>query len=275
MKLQDSRIILTGATSGIGRALALQLAADGARLLLVGRKREALDELKEAVSTSGSHVVQADIATPEGRRAAVDQAGSLLGGVDVLINNAGLSSYALFADEDEAVTERIIQTNLLAPIALTKQVLPSLLAQGSGRIVNIGSVFGAIGFACFSSYSASKFGLRGFSEALRRELEGTGVGVSYVAPRATRTAINSPTVYRMMAAVKMNLDTPEQVAAQIVAALAADRQEVCLGWPEKLFVRINGLWPRLVDSALRSQNRQMKKILQEPTAEDIPQSSKS
>ncbi len=275
MKLQDSRIILTGATSGIGRALALRLAADGARLLLVGRKREALDELKEAVSTSGSHVVQADIATPEGRRAAVDQAGSLLGGVDVLINNAGLSSYALFADEDEAVTERIIQTNLLAPIALTKQVLPSLLAQGSGRIVNIGSVFGAIGFACFSSYSASKFGLRGFSEALRRELEGTGVGVSYVAPRATRTAINSPTVYRMMAAVKMNLDTPEQVAAQIVAALAADRQEVCLGWPEKLFVRINGLWPRLVDSALRSQNRQMKKILQEPTAEDIPQSSKS
>lgn len=275
MKLQDSRIILTGATSGIGRALALRLADSGARLLLVGRKRAALDELKEAVSASGSHVVEADIATPEGRREVVAEAEHLLGGVDVLINNAGLSSYALFADEDEAVTERIIQTNLLAPIALTRQVLPSLLAQGSGRIVNIGSVFGAIGFACFSSYSASKFGLRGFSEALRRELEGTGVGVSYVAPRATKTAINSPTVYRMMAAVKMHLDTPEQVAVQIVAALVADRKEICLGWPEKLFVRINGLWPRLVDSALRSQNRLMKKILQEPAAEDIPQSTKS
>ncbi len=263
MQLQDSRIILTGASSGIGRALALRLADGGARLLLVGRRQEALDEVRGALG-DGHHTLAADISTAQGRHAAVAACLAELGGIDVLINNAGISSYALFEEEDPALSERIIQTNLMAPIALTQQVLPALLAQRRGRIVNIGSVFGSIGFACFASYSASKFGLRGFSEALRRELEGTGVGVTYIAPRATRTAINSPTVYRMMAALKMNLDTPEQVAMQIAAALKAERKERCLGWPEKLFVRINALWPRLVDKALRGQTREMKRILQEP-----------
>ncbi|MFQ5486978.1 MAG: SDR family oxidoreductase [Gammaproteobacteria bacterium] len=268
MQLQDSRIILTGASSGIGRALARRLADGGARLLLIGRRQEALSEVCTALG-EGHHTLAADISTVQGRRAAVDTCQAVLGGVDVLINNAGISSYALFDREDPALSERIIQTNLMAPVALTRQVLPIMLAQGRGRIVNIGSVFGGIGFACFASYSASKFGLRGFSEALRRELEGSGVGVTYVAPRATKTAINSPTVYRMMAALKMNLDTPEQVAMQISAALVAERKERCLGWPEKLFVRINALWPRLVDKALRGQTREMKRILQEmPDSED-------
>ncbi len=262
MKLQASRIIVTGASSGIGQALARHLAGAGARLLLVGRRQAALEETLATLAGEGHGLFAGDVTEAGVRQALVDRAQDVLGGLDALVNNAGVSHYGLFAAEDAALMARILETNLLAPMALSRAVLPVLLAQGRGRIVNVGSVFGSIGFACFASYSASKFGLRGFSEALRRELADTGVGVTYVAPRATRTAINSPLAYRMMEALKMRLDTPEAVAAQIAAAMAAGRDEVCLGWPEKLFVRLNGLWPRLVDRALRGQSREMKGIIQ-------------
>ncbi|OGT92810.1 MAG: short chain dehydrogenase, partial [Gammaproteobacteria bacterium RIFOXYA12_FULL_61_12] len=180
-----------------------------------------------------------------------------LGGIDLLINVAGLLSFRPFAEEDPALLERIVQLNLITPMLLARQALPHLLKAGSGRIVNVGSTFGSIGFAWFSAYSASKFGLRGFSEALRRELDGTGVGVTYIAPRAVRTKLNTGAIYRMAEAVKMNMDEPDWVVAQIMAAIDRDAKDVYLGFPEKLFVRINALLPRLVDSALRQQNRVM------------------
>lgn len=168
-----------------------------------------------------------------------------------------MMSFRPFAEEDPAVLERIVQTNLIAPMAMTRQVLPEMLARGSGRIVNVGSTFGSIGFAWFAAYSASKFGLRGLSEALRRELEGSGVGVTYVAPRAVKTGFNSDAVYSMAEATGMKMDEPVWVAANIIAAIERDAKEVYLGFPEKFFARLNGLLPRLVDGGLRKQNRTM------------------
>jgi len=138
---------------------------------------------------------------------------------------------------------------------LARAVLPTMLEQNSGQIVNIGSTFGSIGFAWFSAYSASKFALRGFSQALRRELAETGVGVSYIAPRAVKTAINSQAVYAMAAAVKMNMDEPDKVAEQIVKNIRKGEKERYLGFPESFFVRVNAIFPGLVDRAVRKQNR--------------------
>jgi len=157
----------------------------------------------------------------------------------------------------------VFNINTLAPMALTHAVLPHMLDKRFGRIVNVGSIFGSIGFPCFASYSASKYALRGFSEALRRELAGTGVGVTYVAPRFTRTPFNNAVVSRMADALKMNQDDPESVAADVIATIEANGTDRYLGWPEKLFVRINAIFPRLVDGSLMKQVDQMRPFASE------------
>lgn len=149
----------------------------------------------------------------------------------------------------------LIETNLTAPMLLTRAVLPHLVRRGYGCIVNIGSVFGAIGFPYNAAYSATKFALRGFSEALRRELADTGVRVLYVAPRATATAMNGPAARALQAETGTAVDAPETVATSIVDALAADRKEVTLGGPERVFTRLNALLPRVVDGPLNRQAR--------------------
>ena len=257
MKLKDSRILLTGAGGGIGSALAMQLAAKGASLALLDRHAGDGDSPCRAIGGTGCHAISVDLLDPSARDAAVEQAATRLGGLDLLINCAGLMSFRPFTEEDPATLERIVQINLVVPMLLARQVLPRFLRQGHGRIVNIGSTFGSIGFAWFAAYSASKFGLRGLSEALRRELEGTGVGVTYVAPRAVRTQLNTGAVYRMAEVTKMNMDDPGWVAGRIVEAIENEAKDVYLGFPEKFFARLNGFLPRLVDGGLRKQNAQM------------------
>ena len=111
-------------------------------------------------------------------------------GIDVLINLAGLMDFQLFSEPDPGMLQQMLLINLQVPMQLAATCCPGMLAQGSGRIVNIGSMFGSIGYPGFAAYSASKFALRGFSQALRRELAGSGVGVTYVSPRGVRTAFN-------------------------------------------------------------------------------------
>jgi short-subunit dehydrogenase len=257
MKLQGARILLTGAGSGIGLATATRLAEAGARLALVGRHPERLAAAVDLVQRRGAKALAFafDLAAGGGHVELVHEARTALGGLDLLVNNAGITSFRAFADEDPARIERIVRTNLVAPMLLARAALPGLIAQGSGRIVNVGSVYGSIGFAYFSAYSATKFGLRGWSEALRRELADTAVGVTYVAPRGVRTALNPDAVYRMSAQVRMQFDAPETVAEAIARAIERDRAEVFVGRPEGFFARINAVFPRLVDAALRRQNR--------------------
>jgi len=259
MNLKGARVMLTGAAGGIGSAIAELLSQRGATLVLIGRNELALRSLTSQISNRGgiAHAVYANLLDPVSRTAAVSQANELVGGIDLLINCAGMSSFHPFPEQSPELLENIIQLNLVTPMLLTRQVLPQMLQRGSGRIVNIGSTFGSIGFAWFTAYSASKFGLRGFSEALRRELEGSGVEITYVAPRAVKTALNTGAVYRMAEATRMNLDEPQWVAKKIVAAIEADVKDLHLGSPEKFFSRLNGFLPRLVDLGLRRQNRMM------------------
>ncbi|GAB4347392.1 MAG: SDR family oxidoreductase [Gammaproteobacteria bacterium] len=266
MKLDNARVLLTGAGGGIGTPLAHRLANAGARLFMVGRD-ETGEQLQETLRSEGAeaHYRYVDLLSDEGAETSVRAARELFGGVDLLINLAGAMSFEAFTAEDPRVTERLLTLNTLVPMRLAHAVLPGMLAQHRGRIVNIGSIFGSIGFAYFATYSATKFALRGFSEALRRELDGTGVGVSYIAPRAVKTGFNSDAVYRMARAVKMNLDQPETVAEAILKAIRRERNETYIGWPEKLFVRINALLPSLVDNGVRKQNREAARFVHPAT----------
>lgn len=253
MELRDKNILLTGAAGGIGRQLAVRLAERGAHLALVDANEEVLKEVGAAVPRS--KIIVGDLSSSQGCLAIADAATEALGQIDILINLAGMMSFRCFEDEDLDVMERIIEVNLLGAMRLTRHVLPAMVERDQGRIINVGSVFGSIGFAYFTAYSASKFGLRGFSEALRRELYDSKIKVMYLAPRAVKTPLNTGRIMRMGKATKMNMDSPEVVVERVLKAIDNDRKEVYIGFPESLFVQINLRFPRLVDKALAAQNR--------------------
>ena len=151
---------------------------------------------------------------------------------------------------------------------LVHDLMPHLRDAMEPVVLNIGSTFGSIGHPGFSAYCASKFGLRGFSEALRRELADTPVRVCYLAPRATRTELNGPRVDALNSALGVQSDAPVLVAAEVLRALQEPaRFRIFLGWPEKLFVFLNSLLPRLVDQALRKQLPVIKRFAHQ---EDMP-----
>jgi short-subunit dehydrogenase len=267
MNISGSTVLITGASGGIGGAIARELAWRGASLILVNRDGDKLERLATELRGSGGKVLTlvGDISQPGMPVQLIEKALGQAGSIDILINCAGVQNFGFFAQESAADMATLFQVNTIAPIALVNAVLPHMLEQGKGKIVNVGSIFGSIGFPCFASYSASKFALRGFSEALRRELAGTGVGVTYVAPRFTKTAFNRNVVARMANALKMNQDEPESVAASVIATIERDDRERYLGWPEKLFVRLNSVLPRLVDPSLIKQVDLMRPFATEST----------
>lgn len=251
MNLAGKRILLTGATGGIGQAIAKQLAAEGASLLLTARDAEALAAV--AAGLPGNHVVCAADLSKAAERARLVDVVSEGKGLDVLINNAGSQQFGWFSALSEAAISRQLLLNLEVPVLLSHHLLPQLAASGEAVILNIGSTFGSIGHPGFSAYCASKFGLRGFSEALGRELADTGIRVSYLAPRATRTSLNAPAVNALNDALGTHSDSPEQVAAAVIRMLLDGSRRRHLGWPERFFAWLNQVLPAVVDRALRQQ----------------------
>ena len=245
-------ILLTGASGGIGNALAHSLAARGHRLLLQGRNKMALEQLCDSLPGQHRHqVLIADLCDRQQRAALMQTCSALPGGVDVLINNAGVARFALLADTDDTAMHSILETNLLVPMALTRDLLPLLQRSHHSAVINIGSAFGHIGHPGFSIYGASKSGLHGFTEALRRELGDCQVKVHYLAPRAVDTSLNTEAVVSLNRALGNRSDSPQQVARQCVTLLEGRRSaRRFMGWPERLFIKINALLPSLVDGAL-------------------------
>lgn len=259
MEIASRHILLTGATGGIGAATAGTLAAPGTKLTLVARDPARLRELADrlALSCGGVATVAADLSVSSVAADVVAQATDAQGEIEVLVNCAGINDFGRFAVAAPDTIDIMVATNLLAPVQLTRAVLPGMLARGRGRIVNVGSVMGGVGFAGFGVYCATKFGLRGFSEALRRELRGSGVSVAYVAPRYTRTALNTVAMDRMAQAVRMNTDAPETAARAIAAAVDGSKADHVIGLVERLLVRFNGLLPGVMDISLARLNRRM------------------
>ena len=249
MQLNGRTALLTGAGGGIGAAMARALSGAGVRLILVGRTAAPLQAL--ATELRGGHQpLVADLTTADGRDSVQRLCAALPGGLDILVNNAGISDFGAFEAQPPARLQALIDTNLLAPMLLTQALLPALRRAPRGLIVNVGSAFGAIGHPGFAAYCAGKFGLRGFSEALRRELADSTVGVLYLAPRATATAINSNRVLELNSALGNRVDPPEVVAQALLRQLRRERPRYTLGRPERVFTRLNALLPDLLDRAL-------------------------
>lgn len=265
MRLNEARVVLTGASGGIGLAITEALCARGARVLAVARHREALDPL---LSRYPQHLnwVSADLTLLADRRNVL-AAAEAFDGINLLINAAGVNHFAMLEQLDDSDINAMLAVNISAPICLTKALLPLLKQADSAMVVNVGSTYGSIGYPGYASYCATKFALRGFSEALRRELADTRVGVLYVAPRATRTRMNSPAAQALNDALKSSVDDPQTVAAAVLHAIAGDRRDLYLGWPERFFVRLNGLLPNLVDRGLRKQLPLVRHLSQKPDNE--------
>jgi short-subunit dehydrogenase len=181
MKISDANIVITGASTGIGRATALVLAQKGARVTAAARDEARLREL--ANEQPGITPVRADITSESDRAALVAAAGD----VDVLINNAGLGYHGLVESMPADTVRGLMELNVLALIDLTQRVLPGMLARGRGHIINVGSVAGFVGVPAEAVYSATKFAVQGFNDGLRRELRGRGIQVSLIAPGPIKT----------------------------------------------------------------------------------------
>lgn len=255
MNLHDARALVTGASGGIGAAIVSEIVRGGGEALLAGRDEQSLRQLARSIDPDGNcvRVHVADVTRECDRNGLVEAATTWCGGINVLVNNAGVASFGAFARMRPEDLEQSFAVNALAPMQLCRALLPHLQRQPVAHIVSIGSVFGAIGYPGHAAYSASKFALRGFSEALRRELGDTVVRVHYLAPRATRTRFNSAAVEELNAQLAVATDPPERVAAAVRRMLESGQAEATIGWPEKLFVRINGILPRLVDRSLARQ----------------------
>ncbi|MBE9538772.1 MAG: SDR family oxidoreductase [Proteobacteria bacterium] len=249
MEMKDKTVVLTGAAGGIGAAIALLFAQQGAQLILVSRNPDKLEALNNELP-GGRHIrVVADLSAPEGRQHLLEACG---GGVDILVNNAGVNHFGLLQSQSESQIREMFELNAIVPVLLTRALLPQMRKSGF-TIVNVGSGFGSIGFAGYCGYSASKFALRGFTEALRRELAGSTVKVLYLAPRATETSMNSPAVVAMNKELGNAMDSPHWVAAELLKLLNKSTGSRYLGWPERFFIKLNGLFPSIVDKALAGQ----------------------
>lgn len=266
MKVSESRVLLTGATGGIGQAIAKALLSRGASVMLSGRSPARLAALARQLGGAGSaqpniHWHAADLDDRAALAALRDAAAQWQ--VNVLVNNAGTPSFGRFETFGDEHLEQVLRTNLLAPMRLTQALLPSLLRQPRAQVVQVGSALGRIGLPGYSVYSASKFGLRGFAESLRRELRGSPVRIQYLGPRSTRTSFNDARVDAYNRATGSTVDTPEAVALALLELVESEAAERFVGWPEKLAVRLNGAAPEWLDGAFDRHRAQLNPMLQE------------
>lgn len=253
MNLENKNILVTGATGGIGASLVHSLVRKGARVMVHGRCRDKLDGLVTSMGDDCARVkiVVADLRDKKGRDDLVAEA--VRDGVNVLINNAGIGHFAMFGKTPAQLLEDIIETNVTSTLLLTQSLLPHLMPLPESMIVNVGSTFGTIGFPGYAIYCASKHALKGFSEALRRELADTPVKVLYVAPRATSTNMNSGAAENLNRVLGISSDHPDRVASAILTSMERNTARRQIGWPEKIQVIINDLLPLVVDQFLLKQ----------------------
>lgn len=230
--LKQQRILLTGASSGIGRALAIALGKQGAQLAVAARRESLLQSLAEDIIAGGGkrpQVMVADLSQPGAGRALAEQARQALGGVDILINNAGVSPIGAQAELGDSDSVRAaFETNFWAPLALAQALLPAMQAQGKGLIVNVTSTVQAVPVPLVGYYAASKAALAQATRALRHELQDTPVRVMEMVPGSTETALRDIDLLPWREGPPRTIPpvAPEKVAMQIVAAIKQQRSRL-------------------------------------------------
>jgi short-subunit dehydrogenase len=255
------RILITGASQGIGRAMALEAARLGARVLAAARSEELLIELANEAKTAGYPLktVVADVTSNEDRQKIVDTAVDHFGGLDVLVNNAGIGATGHFAEAAPDRLRKIFEVNFFGLTETTRIFLPLLKEGRHPAIVNISSIAGRCGIPARSEYSASKFAVQGFSEALRAELAKDGVDVIVVNPGLTQTNF-SKNMLEQKARIQMDHMrgmTAEQVARRVLDALARGKREVTLSFKGWLLVQVNRFFPWFVARIAKKKVREV------------------
>jgi short-subunit dehydrogenase len=228
MELAGRSTLLTGATGGLGRAIAAAMAAKGAMLILSGRKAEALEAMAAELPGEGHTTVPADLAAP----GAAEKLAAEAGEVDILLANAGLPGTGRLPDYSVDQLTGTLRVNLEAPILLARALEPAMLEKGSGHMVFISSLSGKSATPLSSIYNATKFGLRGFALGLRADLDPRGIGVSIVSPGTIREA----GMYSDSGAPPipgLGTGTPQQVAAAVVKAIEKNKVEVAVAPPQQ------------------------------------------
>ena len=249
MQFKNKKVLLTGGTGGIGAPLTQQIIANGGHLTIITRHKE---------NVSGVETIEGDLSDAAGIEAVCEKIAAE--DWDIVINLAGIQYFGPFEAQPADSLYKTYMINLIAPTRIIATVLPKMKAKNSGHIVNVGSIFGSINFGHFVTYSSSKSGLRGLSQALRRELKSTGIKTTYIAPRAVKTTMNSSQVLKYADLTKMSMDDPIYIASRIVEAVEEDAKDVYIGFPEAFFVRLNSILPSLVDEALSEKDRKAKSL---------------
>lgn len=231
--LAGKKAIITGAGKGIGRAIAIALAKEGVHLGLIARTAKDLQKVAAEVESDliNVSIATADISSNEEVTEAIDQLTSELGTVDILINNAGIAKFGGFLDLEVAEWEKIIQVNLLGMYYVTRAVLPTMIQQKSGDIINISSTAGERGGPVTSAYSASKFGVMGLTESLAMEVRKSNIRVTALTPSTVVTdlAINQG----LVTGEEENILQPEDLADLVIAQLKLNK---------RVFIKSAGLW---------------------------------
>ena len=229
-------VVVTGASSGIGASTAVRLGAAGMVVVLAARRAPELAEVAGRIEAAGGRAVSVptDLRDPAAVAALVERAAAVTGRIDGLVNNAGTGGATSILADDDAV-DAMIDVNLRAPIRLMRAVVPIMMAQRSGVIVNIGSVAGEIGIN--GTYSATKFALRGLTDSVRRELAGTGVRLTLIEPGYIASPANR----------RPNLPGPEIVAAAVERALRRPRRRIVVPVKYRAAIVVAGLLPAVVD----------------------------
>lgn len=270
--LKGMRILITGASQGIGRALAELAAKKGMKVLATARSIQLLDDLSSELKKQGHtlEVVQADVATAEGRAAMVEAAKQKLGGLDILVNNAGIGATGHFADSEPEVLRQIIETNFFGTVETTRAFLPMLKEGKLPALVNVSSILGKRAIAGRSLYSASKFAIEGWTQAIRAEFSRFDIDVITINPGLTQTNFSQNMLERKG---KVQLDhlrgmTSEEVAEATLNAITRGKKVVNLTFKGKLLLFANRFAPGLIDRISRKKVREI-------FAEEIAQRNKA
>jgi hypothetical protein len=252
VRIEEATALVTGASSGIGAALARDLAAAGAAVALVARRAGHLAEIVTTLPPGRSAAFPCDVRDAAAVAATVAAVRERFGAIALLVNNAGIGRYLPFLETSAEEVAAILETNLHGALHFTRAVLPEMLARRHGHVVNVASIAGRIGSRNHAVYCASKFALVGFSESLAYELEGTGVGVTLVNPGIIDTAFfdhqsfaDFPTHARARAI------PPEAVSAAIVRAVRRGRREVTVPATYALGTVLKTIAPRVFRRLMR------------------------
>jgi len=262
MKFKEKIVLITGASSGIGRASAVQFAKKGAKLILIARNKEKLNQVsadlkKYNVSTFAYECDVSDkLQVNKISKIILDRFGS----IDILVNNAGFAVYGSVSNLTIEEIESQMETNYFGMIYFVKNFLPSMLAKKSGHIVNVASVAASFGLPGIASYCASKFAMLGFSEGLKHELKGTGVDITVVSPIMVRTNFFNHPSFNNMPKYSPTSLSPETVAKAILRASNSPRLEIIVPGFVRGAVWIKNTIPYLINPVLGlSFNKQLKK----------------